>query len=117
MALASKMPTQMGMTESEAGSRRTTIGIFVAGSIMSPRILTSISMETPFGLAGAKPLNCFTHQAVWVRGSDAHLRITAWGGCDGTWPGEVDRLVLAASSVDLGPSRIVPFYHYLHCFA
>ena len=44
MAFASKIPTQIGMTDSEATSLSMTMGIFVEGSIMSPRILTSMSM-------------------------------------------------------------------------
>ena len=48
IALASKMPTQIGITVSDATSFRTTIGMFVAGSIMSPRIRTSTSMASPF---------------------------------------------------------------------
>ncbi len=46
IALASKIPTQIGITVSEATSLSTTMGIFVAGSIINPRILTSISMAS-----------------------------------------------------------------------
>jgi hypothetical protein len=48
IAFTSKIPTQIGMTVSDATSFKTTIGMLVAGSIMSPRILTSISMVAFF---------------------------------------------------------------------
>ena len=41
IAFASKIPTQIGMTVSEATSLSTTMGILVDGSIIRPRILTS----------------------------------------------------------------------------
>ncbi len=43
MALASKMPTQMGRTWSLAMSLRTMMGMLVTGSIMRPRICISTS--------------------------------------------------------------------------
>ena len=62
MALASKMPTQIGITVSDATSLSTTMGILVAGSIISPRILTSISMlpffPARFYLRRPRPPNC-----------------------------------------------------------
>ncbi len=48
IALASKMPTQIGITASEPTSFSTTIGMFVEGSIIKPRIRTSISIRSLF---------------------------------------------------------------------
>src|SRR6185503_7865022 len=44
MALASKMPTQIGSTRCPSLSRRITIGVFVMGSTISPLIDISICM-------------------------------------------------------------------------
>src|SRR5271165_1636005 len=113
MALASKMPTQMGMTESEAGSFRTTIGMLVAGSIISPRIRTSMSMESPFPLEYAG-LDGFAYKTVWMRSGDSHLYVASRRGCYRARPGEIDRLVLAAAAGDLTTCRILAFNHDFH---
>ena len=47
IAFASKMPTQMGKTLWPSLSRRMTIGMFVAGSTISPLIVISICMAAP----------------------------------------------------------------------
>src|SRR5207249_5777784 len=45
IAFASKIPTQIGRTESLLGSRRMMIGIWVMGSIINPLIFISISIN------------------------------------------------------------------------
>ena len=47
MALASKIPTQIGSTFCPSWSRRITIGMFVIGSTISPLMLISICMVAP----------------------------------------------------------------------
>ena len=46
MALASKIPTQIGSTFCPSLSRRMTIGMFVIGSTISPLIVISICMAS-----------------------------------------------------------------------
>src|SRR5881409_1012270 len=48
MALASKIPTQIGRTAELAGSRRIIIGMLVIGSIINPLIFISSSMHPSF---------------------------------------------------------------------
>src|ERR1039458_3825919 len=78
MALASKMPTQIGITVSEPTSFSTTMGMLVAGSIISPRIRTSISMDS-LSRSRTYLLDGLADQTVWMRPSDSHLHIIAWG--------------------------------------
>ena len=56
MALASKIPTQIGSTRCPSLSRRITIGMFVIGSTISPLIVISICMA-PYNLGAATPLS------------------------------------------------------------
>src|SRR5712692_11650115 len=49
MALASKMPTQIGSTRCPSLSRRITIGMFVMGSTISPLMVISICIN-PYNL-------------------------------------------------------------------
>ncbi len=46
MALASKMPTQIGSTFCPSLSRRMTIGVLVMGSTISPLMVISICMAS-----------------------------------------------------------------------
>src|ERR1700739_5030885 len=71
MALASKIPTQMGITVSEPTSLSTTICMFVDGSIIKPRIRTSMSMGAPL----ATTLDGLTDEAVGKCVCDFHLHI------------------------------------------
>src|SRR5512140_1029222 len=48
IALASSRPIQIGTTLPVSGSRRTTIGDFVTGSIVTPATVTSLGMGRPF---------------------------------------------------------------------
>src|SRR2546421_6971883 len=75
MAFASKAPTQIGNIVSLFTSFRMIIGVPLLGSIISPLILTSISMltsDTPF-LRGPRQLPV---EAVRLRLRHAHLRQT-----------------------------------------
>src|SRR6476619_5083908 len=60
MALASKIPTQIGSTRSPSLSRRITIGVFVIGSTIRPLIDISICM-----------MPCLSPDAVRARAFDA----------------------------------------------
>ena len=55
MALASKIPTQIGRTRSPSLSLRITIGMLVTGSTISPLMVISISMALPSSLARLIP--------------------------------------------------------------
>src|ERR1700685_474804 len=86
MACASGTPTQMGRTPVPCVSWRTTTGVFVAGSIIRPRILTSSSMvvsaasnhlladETERRGAGDSRLNIFS-QKILMRRSEINDQV------------------------------------------
>ncbi len=78
MACASKMPTQIGITVSDATSLSTTIGMLVAGSIINPRIRTSTSMSSLSCVNTC--LDGFASQTVWMRRRDSYLPVTAGRG-------------------------------------
>src|SRR5580692_7155076 len=107
IALASKMPTQMGMTVSEPTSLSTTIGILVDGSIIKPRIRTSMSMVSP----SLTCLDGLADQAVGKCVCDFHLHIRARSRRDRQRCREVYRLVLRTSAGNLTAGGIHTFDH------
>src|ERR1700733_13037442 len=92
MACASGTPTQMGSTPVPCVSCRTTTGVLVAGSIISPRIFTSSSMvasvrstdlladETKRRGASDARLNVFS-QKIRMRGTEINDQVA--GGAPG----------------------------------
>src|SRR5271166_419633 len=112
MALASKIPTQMGMTVSEAMSLRTTMGMLVAGSIIRPRIRTSISMAPlPWFVL---VLDGLAHETVRMRRCNFHLEVASGRRSYQLGASEVDRYVLAATSDNLSSRRVEAFDHHLN---
>src|SRR3990170_1778660 len=82
MALASYTPTQIGRMASPLASLRMTIGMFVTGSIIRPRILTSISMVPLFPLSDWKRslhvyIHPFAHQTVRPGAGHPHCHVAA----------------------------------------
>src|ERR1700733_13272751 len=108
IALASKVPTQIGMTVSDATSFRTTIGMFVAGSIMSPRIRTSTSMDSP----PAVLLDGYANQAVGKCAGNFHLEVASRSRSNLLRTDEIHWLVLTAASRYLSSGRVLIFNHY-----
>src|SRR6185437_1962127 len=111
MALASKIPTQIGITVSDAISLSTMMGMLLAGSIIRPRILTSTSMSPPFFL------DSLAHETVWECRGNPHAAVTTRRRSDGLRSGKIHRLVLAAAAHDLAPRRVLALNHYFHNFS
>ncbi len=80
MALASKMPTQIGSTRCPSLSRRMMIGMFVIGSTISPLIVISICIDPRLARAPSPESGAhrgsvkhgFPAQAVRIRAGDRH---------------------------------------------
>ena len=91
------------------------MGILVAGSIISPRIRTSISMASfPCVLDSlATILDRFTNQTIGVRSGNIDLNIAPWGRCNRLCAGEVDRFILATAPDNLSSRRVCSLNHYL----
>src|SRR5437762_291650 len=70
MALASYTPTQIGRMAWPCTSFSTTMGMFVTGSIIRPRIFISTSMEASLGSH-----HVLTHQAVRRRSCHMNLNV------------------------------------------
>src|SRR5580704_4264916 len=112
IALASKIPTQIGITASDPMSFSTTIGMFVAGSIIRPRIRTSMSIASP----GLKPsvLDGFSHKTVRKSSRDLDFKVTSGCRCDWLGAGEIDGLVLTATPGNLPSCGVGTLNHYLN---
>ena len=67
IALASKIPTQMGSTRSPSLALRRTMGVFVTGSTMRPLIVISICM---LGYCPPNTVRSRALDADWYRAPD-----------------------------------------------
>src|SRR5271165_691592 len=76
MALASYTPTQIGSTALPFTSFRTTIGMFVTGSIIRPRIFISTSIAA----LPSRRDQVLTHQAIRTSPCDANVYIFSQKG-------------------------------------
>src|ERR1019366_72701 len=125
------MPTQMGSTVSESDSLRSTMGMLVTGSIMSPRILISTSIVVPPAycpvirfrdvrrkvfLVGRRLRSAgqTAQQAVRKCLGHKHRHIAADLWFLTVAQHEVKRLVLRGTADHLSPGRVLPFHHDFH---
>src|SRR5207247_10884833 len=100
MALASYIPTQMGRTVSLPESLRITMGIFVTGSIISPRIFISTSI-----VISSRSNSLYHHfacEAVGKSGGFNHLDIASDSGNGGGERFVIHEFVLRSSAHRLG---------------
>src|SRR6266567_4668645 len=108
------MPTQMGRIEVPPTSFKTTIGMFVTGSIMSPRIFISTSMLPPPSLLLL--YYCFTRERIRSRAGHADRKIFTCEilpairvRIDGVR--EIERAVLRGPPDPLAGRLVVAFHH------
>src|SRR5258708_18279724 len=70
IAFASYTPTQIGKIAWPCTSLSTTMGMFVTGSIIRPRIFISTSIDASPELG-----DLLSHQTVWCRSRNSHLHV------------------------------------------
>src|SRR5579875_3238901 len=99
MARASKSPTQIGSRASPFASLRITMGMFVEGSTIRPRIFISICTASfPWELLPCVSkihlYDGFANQAVGQASGHAHFPVAAGGRKNRLCGGEVECLIL-----------------------
>src|SRR5207302_10942573 len=103
----------MGRTVSLPESLRITMGIFVTGSIISPRIFISTSI-----VISSRSNSLYHHfacEAVGKSGGCNHRDIAAHRGNGGVERFETQGFVLPSAADRLGAGLVLPFDHYFKC--
>src|SRR5438552_1356571 len=109
------MPTQMGSTAAPFTCLRMTIGMFVTGSIIKPRIFISTSIAPSLGSLQGRShlrpaLDRFAHQAVRPRGHHSNGHVLA---SPRRLTGEIHHAVACCPPDGLAQSGLETFYQHL----
>src|SRR5437899_3524156 len=107
------MPTQIGRTASPPESFRITMGMFVTGSIIKPRIFISTSIPDP--LLGSD--YHFPNQAIGKTCGDANVGIAAHRRLERRRHHKIQRLVLGGATHPLIAGCISSLNHYFSYLA
>src|SRR5438552_18492858 len=100
----------MGRTVSLPESLRITMGIFVTGSIISPRIFISTSI-----VISSRSNSLYHHfacEAVGTSGGGNYCDIAAHVGNGAFGNSEIHHFVLRSAAAPLGSGFVLPFTHY-----
>src|SRR5580698_5565941 len=96
----------MGNTVSLPASFKITMGMFVTGSIKSPRIFISTSIVISYFL-----YHHFAYQAVGKASSGKRGSIAANSGCHALRGDEIEHLILRSPADPLSAGFVLPFNH------